>query len=133
MMTSAETPIILFDGVCNLCNTSIQFILKFEKQPYFSFGTLQSESGQQALNRFKSQTITDSVLLIENNKLYQESEAALRIAKHLNYFWIFYYFIYLPKWMRDPVYRWIARNRFKWFGKRTSCMIPSPDINERFI
>ena len=132
-MATVEAPVILFDGVCNLCNAAVQFILKYEKKPFFKFGTLQSTDVQELLSKFSSQKISDSVLLIENGELYQESTAALLIARKLRYFWVFYYFIFIPRWLRDPIYRFIAKNRYKLFGKRDRCMIPTEDLKHRFI
>lgn len=123
----------MFDGVCNLCNASVDFILRFEKKARFKFTSLQSETAHQLLGQFKGVEITDSVLLIENQKLYQNSTAALKIARSLRYFWVLYYLIYLPEWMRDPVYRFIARNRYSWFGKRSTCRMPGEDEKARFI
>lgn len=130
---SIEHPIILFDGVCNLCNSSVQFILRYEKKPEFKFVALQSETGNKIRQQFQEEDISDSVLLIENNKLFQASDAALRIAKKLKYFWILYYLIYLPNWMRDPFYRFVASNRYHWFGKRDQCMIPDESVKNRFL
>lgn len=127
-------PIVLFDGICNLCNASVQFILKYEKKPIFKFGTLQNEKVQTMLQKnYSAIPVTDSVLLIENDLLYQESTAALMIARKLKYFWILYYLIYLPAWLRNPFYRFVARNRYRWFGKRDNCMVPSDDLKRRFI
>lgn len=128
-----DPPIILFDGICNLCNQTVQLILKYELSSTLKFATLQSETGKSLLNSYDEGMITDSVLLIENGKLYQQSTAALHIAKRLKYFRFFYFLIILPTWMRDPLYRYIARNRYKWFGKRTNCMVPSPEFHDRFI
>lgn len=128
-----EPPVILFDGVCNLCNKTVQLVLKYERNSTLKFATLQSKTGKSLLKNYDEGMITDSVLLIENGKLYQQSTAALHIAKRLNYFRFFYFLIVLPTWIRDPLYRYIARNRYKWFGKRASCMVPSPQLSERFI
>ena len=128
-----ESPIVLFDGICNLCNQSVKFILKYEKNEFFKFATLQSKAAQEKLIPFQHEKITDSVLLIEKGKLYQQSTAALRIVKKLKYFWWIYYLIYLPKWMRDPFYQWIARNRYRWFGTRKSCMVPNEHLKNRFL
>ena len=132
-MITEDAPIVLFDGICNLCNASVQFILKYEKKPIFKFGTLQSTKVKELLSSYDTELISDSVLLIQNDKIYQESTAALRIARELKYFWVLYYLIYIPSWLRDPIYRLIVRNRYKWFGKRETCMIPTEELKNRFI
>ena len=128
-----EAPVVLFDGVCNLCNASVQFILKYEKEPVFKFATLQDAKAQKLIKSHEPTSIADSVLLVQDGKLYQESTAALLIARRLNYFWILYYLIYLPLWVRNPIYRFIARNRYRWFGKRESCMVPTEELKNRFL
>jgi predicted DCC family thiol-disulfide oxidoreductase YuxK len=132
-MMHTKAPVILFDGVCNLCNYSVQLILKYERKPTFKFAFLQSETAKTILKNFDEGVITNSVLLIENGKLFQQSSAALRIAKHLKYFRLLYFLIVLPTWTRDPLYRYIARKRYKWFGKRSSCLMPTPEFKDRFI
>lgn len=132
-MNQNEYPIILFDGVCNLCNASVRFILKYEKDEVFRFGTLQSETAQKILEKFKPIKIYNSVIFIENGMLYQESRAALKIARRLKYFWLLHYLIYLPNWFRDPFYKLIAKNRYSWFGKKDQCMIPDENLKKRFI
>jgi predicted DCC family thiol-disulfide oxidoreductase YuxK len=128
-----DQPIILFDGVCNLCNASVHFILQYEKKERFKFTSLQSEKAQLLLTSFNTEEITDSVILIEKNKMYQQSTAALKIARHLRYFWVLYYLIYVPHYLRDPIYQIIAKNRYSWFGKRDKCMVPDGNIKDRFL
>jgi predicted DCC family thiol-disulfide oxidoreductase YuxK len=130
---TTDTPILLFDGVCNLCNSSVDFILRFEKNTQINFSTIQTIESEKLLSNFSNIPITDSVLFIENGQLFQESTAALKIAKYLKYFWILSYLIYLPEWIRDPVYRLLARNRYRWFGKRSTCRFPSNDLKDRFL
>lgn len=131
---SPSNPIVLFDGICNLCNASVLFIIKYEKNAQILFGSLQAVKSQNILKTIdKNIEASDSVLLIENGKVYQNSSAALRIARKLKFFWIFYYLIFLPTWMRDPIYQWIAKNRYQWFGKRNQCMIPDEKLAQRFI
>lgn len=125
--------IILFDGVCNLCNASVQFIIRNDCRKKFHFASIQSQIAQELLKKFNEEKISDSVLLIENGKLYQESTAALRIARHLCWFRLFSIFLVIPGWIRDPVYRFIARNRYQWFGKRESCMLPDDANKSRFL
>lgn len=128
-------PIVLFDGVCNLCNRSVQFIIKRDKKKKFRFASLQGNFGQQIL---KSHNLPaddfNSFILLEGDKLYTQSRAALRVLKHLGRGWqLLYGFIIVPKFIRDAIYKWLARNRYKWFGKRESCMIPTPELRSRFL
>ena len=113
-------PIILFDGVCNLCNSSVQFILRHDKKKQFVFASLQSDPGQELMKKFGLPlTELNSFILIENGKMYSRSTAALRVVKKLNALWPgLYIFIIVPRFIRDAVYNWISRNRYKWFGKR---------------
>lgn len=127
--------IVLFDGVCNLCNSSVQFIIKHDKKELFLFASLQSDAAKEVLLQFQIKKIEmDSILYIENGKIYSKSTAALKIAKHLNspINW-FYTFIAIPKFIRNSIYNFISKNRYKWFGKKEKCMIPSPEINHRFL
>lgn len=127
--------VIFFDGVCNLCNGAIQFIIKRDKQNIFRFAALQSDYAQKILpNYFLTAKQTDSIVLIENGKIYQQSTAALKIAKKLSGFWpLLYIFIIVPKFIRDAVYNYIAKNRYKWFGKQESCWVPTPELREKFF
>jgi len=127
--------IILFDGVCNLCNHSVQFIIKNDHHALFSFASLQSEGAAHLLSEFNlSSNQLDSVIYLEGKKLYTESTAALKIAKHLKSPWKFaYVFIIVPTPLRNFFYKIIAKNRYKWFGKQNECMIPTPDMKKRFI
>ncbi len=127
--------LVLFDGVCNLCNSSVQFIIKRDTKAYFSFSSIQDISTEVYPDLLNQQQLNlESILLVENNKLYKRSTAALRIVRKLNGLWpILYAFIILPKFIRDPLYNYIARNRYRWFGKKDQCMIPSPEIQSRFL
>ncbi|GKU83636.1 thiol-disulfide oxidoreductase DCC family protein [Niallia sp. NCCP-28] len=128
------TAIILFDGVCNLCNQSVQFILKRDPEGYFSFASIQGESGQELLKKYQISKNLDSLLLIKDNKYYTKSAAALQICKHLNGFWKYLIiFKIVPPFIRNGLYDMVAKNRYKWFGKRDSCMLPTPDNKNRFI
>lgn len=135
MKTEKKHKIILFDGVCNLCNSSVTFAIKRDKNDVFRFAALQSEIGMQLISKFKIDTSqTDSIILIEGNKYYEKSSAALHIAKHLSGGWpLLYGFIILPKFIRNAVYDFIAKNRYKWFGKKESCMIPTPELQAKFL
>lgn len=132
MKTSSA--IVLFDGVCNFCNRSIQLIIRNDKQGYFRFAPLQSDFASQITGMVPGE-IPDSIVLVENNKTYVKSTAALRIARKMDGLWpVFYYLgIWVPAFLRDPVYNLIANNRYRWFGKKESCMIPTPEIRNRFI
>jgi predicted DCC family thiol-disulfide oxidoreductase YuxK len=128
-------PVILFDGLCNLCNQSVQFIIRKDPSANFRFTALQSPLGQQLLTAHHvSLNKLYSVVLIKNNKVYQRSSAALEIARQLTGLWpLFYAFIIVPPFIRNAVYDWIARNRYRWFGKRDECMIPTPELKSRFL
>ncbi len=130
-----SSPIILFDGVCNLCNTSVQTVIKKDKQGIFYFASLQSEAGQNLLKEFNlPQENFNSFILIQNGKAYQKSTAALMVAKQLNgLLKLLYVFIIVPTFIRDTVYNIVANNRYKWFGKKESCMIPTPELKARFL
>lgn len=130
-----DHPIILFDGICNLCNGAVNFTIKRDKNKSIRFGALQSEQGQQLLRQYQfPSTNFTSLLFIEAGKVYTQSTAALKVCKYLTGLWpLLYGFIIVPKFIRDGLYDWIASNRYKWFGKKEECMIPSPDLKQRFL
>jgi predicted DCC family thiol-disulfide oxidoreductase YuxK len=128
--------VILFDGVCNLCNGFVQFVIQHRKDDYFSFAALQSEYAYQKLSSLQAGSMEQlsSVILIEGDKVYTESTAALRILKKMNGLYpVLYGFMIVPAFIRNAVYKWIAKNRYKWFGKSDSCMIPTPELKARFL
>jgi predicted DCC family thiol-disulfide oxidoreductase YuxK len=127
--------VILFDGVCNLCNRTVQFILKRDKQSRFKFASLQGEFGQRTLARFGlPESSLNSFILLEGEKIYTQSTGALRVLLHLGGVWkILYAFIIIPRFIRDAVYNLIARNRYKWFGKRALCYLPTLNVQDRFL
>jgi predicted DCC family thiol-disulfide oxidoreductase YuxK len=127
--------IVFFDGVCNLCNASIDFILKRDTKNLFLVGALQEDFSKKILSNYSvKQDYLESLILLEENQIYFKSTAALRIARHLKGLWpIFYLLIALPVWIRDPVYDWIGRNRYRWFGKKNTCRIASPDEQTKFL
>jgi predicted DCC family thiol-disulfide oxidoreductase YuxK len=129
------SPVILFDGVCNLCNGSVLFIIKRDAQSKLRFASLQSEYGAEQMKRFNlPPSALNSVLLIKNGQLFQKSSAALEIALMLDGLWPgMYAFKVVPIFMRDFVYDWIAKNRYRWFGKKDECMIPTPQMKARFV
>jgi len=130
-----DRAIILFDGVCNFCNASVNFILKRDPKGIFRFTPLQSEAGQNLLKKFGLSTDDlDTMLLIDGDKHYTRSSAGLRIAARLSGLWpIFAVFLIVPKFLRDIVYKVIAKNRYRWWGKRDTCMIPTPEMKDRFL
>lgn len=132
---SKQHQIVLFDGVCTLCNQSIDFIIRRDEQDVFKFASLQSEFAQELLKDYPVDAqALDSVLLIKDAKLYQKSTAALHIAKQLRGGWkLMYGFIIVPKFLRDAVYQWIARNRYRWFGKKETCRLPTPEERAKFL
>jgi predicted DCC family thiol-disulfide oxidoreductase YuxK len=127
-------PVILFDGVCNFCNSSVQFIIKRDPKGLCRFASLQSDIGQAYLSKYNLGDYADSFVLIEKDRVYLKSDAALQITKNLAGAWkVFYILKIVPRPLRDLVYSFIAKNRYKWFGKKAACMIPTPDIKSRFI
>ena len=128
--------IILFDGVCNLCDSSVQFIIKNDKNDVFRFVAIQSELGQQIIKYLGINTSkTDSIILYEPGIAYYfKADAALRIAKELrSWYSILYTFIYVPNFIKNGVYDFIAKNRYKWYGKKEACMIPTPELKAKFL
>lgn len=127
--------IILFDGFCNLCSWSVQFILKRDSKNYFKFASLQSDSGKLILSNFNLPRQFDkSVIFIENNSVYFKSEAAIHIVKKLRRGWpLLYSFKIIPKPIRDYFYVLVSKNRFKWFGKRNTCYIPIHNYSYKFL
>lgn len=129
--------LILFDGVCNLCNSSVLYVIKRDKQDKFLFAPLQSEIGVTIINEFNIDIIeTDSILLYhpEEHKIYSKSTAALHIAKSLKFpVKILALFFIVPPFIRNLVYDYIAKNRYRWYGKKESCMIPTPELKAKFL
>lgn len=132
---STSSGIILFDGVCNLCNASINFVIDRDKQKYFRYAALQSNTGETYLKKFEmSADVFNSIVLVEGDKFYTRSTAALRIAKKMDGAWpILYAFIIIPPFIRNAVYDYIAKNRYKWFGKEETCRIPTPELKSLFL
>lgn len=127
--------IILFDGVCNLCNTTVVFVIKRDAKDMFRFVALQSEKGTALVNEYGIDTTKlDSVLLLDKSTYYYKSSAILQISKHLSKGWPMLQIGYiLPKFLRDLLYDFIAKNRYKWFGKKEACMIPTPELKAKFL
>lgn len=134
-MKTKQNDVILFDGVCNLCNNAITFIIKRDPKNRYRFASLQSNIGKQYLDKHQIDTNhTDSIVLIRGKHAYTKASAALRIALHLSGLWpVLIVFIVIPKFISNSIYDYIASNRYRWFGKRESCMIPTPEIKNKFI
>ncbi len=124
----------MFDGVCNFCATSVQFIIRHDKTNSLKFSSLQSALGQELLTKYNMSKDLEGVVFIENNKAYFKSAAAFKIVRYFGGFWrILNVFSILPLFVTDFGYDIIAKNRYRWFGKKDSCMIPSPEIRSRFL
>ncbi len=127
--------VVLFDGVCNLCNSSVNWIIDHDKKNEFRFASLQSEYGQRMVQQYNiSGNYMDTVVLIKNNRAYLRSAAVLQVLKGIGGIYslalVFYIF---PAFIRDVVYNFIAKNRYRWFGKQESCRIPTPELKAKFI
>ena len=131
----SSSPIILFDGICNLCNRSVQFIIKHDKEKVYRFAAFQSKAGQKLLQQYNLPLKQySSFLLIENNKAYSQSTAALKVAKNLSgLVKLAVVFNIVPAGIRNIVYNFVARDRYQWFGKKESCMVPTQDLKARFL
>ena len=139
--------VVLFDGVCNFCDASVNFIIEHDKSGYFKFAPLQSGEGSRLANEFGFESAAapqestesdlveiDSVILVEDGKAYTHSTAALRILKRLGAPWSWLYlFVVVPRPVRDWAYRLFARYRYRIFGRKDQCMLPSPEVRARFL
>ena len=126
---------ILFDGVCNLCNGAVNFVLQHDKKGIFRFASLQSEAGQQLLaaHNLDSKEM-NSFFLIDKGKVYKKSAAALKVMNYFAWYWKELQILRIvPYFLRDAIYDFIAANRYKWFGKRNECMVPTPELQKRFL
>jgi len=131
----SDHPLILFDGVCNLCNASVQVVIKWDNQKMFRFASLQSGLGQSLLRDLDSNTLDlDTVVLIHRQVVYLKSDAVLEMFKLIGG-WrkLLVVFKVFPRGLRDWVYEWIANHRYSWFGKRSECMVPTPELEDRFF
>ncbi len=130
-----QSPVILFDGVCNLCNGAVQFVIRHDHNALFKFTSLQSDTGQTLLRQFSLPAGNfNSFVLIKDGKAYTRSTAALMVAKDLaGAVRLLYGLIIVPSFIRNGVYNFIAKNRYRWFGKQETCMMPDKSIQERFI
>ncbi len=127
--------VVLFDGVCNLCNGSVNFIIDRDPDGYFRFASLQSEEAEAIMRSAGiSDETLESIVLVEGGRVFRRSDAVLRIARKLKGPWsALALFTVVPRPIRDRVYDWIARNRYRWFGKRDTCRIPTPELRARFL
>lgn len=134
-MKPENKKIILFDGVCNLCSSSVNFVIKRDKRDVFRFAALQEDIGKELVAVHNIDPVkTDSIVFIEHGKAYVKSTAALRASKYLPGAWpLLYGFVIVPRFIRNCVYDIIARNRYKWYGKQESCMIPTPELRSKFL
>lgn len=127
--------VLLFDGVCNLCNGSVDWLIDHDTNNKFLYASLQSQFGKNVATKFQLHgNYMDTVLLLEDDKIYLRSEAVLRIFKHLGgAYYLLYLFIIIPAFIRDFFYRIVANNRYAWFGKRDACRIPTAELQEKFL
>ncbi|MCM3748209.1 thiol-disulfide oxidoreductase DCC family protein [Paenibacillus pasadenensis] len=132
---ASNNAVILFDGVCNLCSGAVQFVLQHDNNGYFRFASLQSDAGQKLLEQYKlSGDNLGTIVLIENGRAFTRSTAALRVTRRLRWpYSMISVARIVPSPLRDSVYAFIARNRYKWFGKTEQCMIPKPEYARRFL
>ena len=130
-----QSPVILFDGICNLCNAAVQYVIRHDPKGIFKFASIQSDTGKRLMNDHHIDAVnTDSFILIINNKAFIKSTAALTVARKLNALHpLLYGFIIVPALIRNGVYDFIARNRYKWFGQADHCMLPTPGLQSRFL
>lgn len=131
-----DKKLILFDGVCNLCNSSVQYVINHDKHDVFLFAPLQSETGKKIISHFNINTAkTDSIILYSEEKgIVYKSTAAIKIALKLGFPQnLLSVFLIVPPFIRNWVYNFIAKNRYKWYGKREECMIPTPELKSKFL
>jgi predicted DCC family thiol-disulfide oxidoreductase YuxK len=130
-----QHPIILFDGVCNFCNGAINFIIKRDKKSLLRFAALQSDVGQKLLEQYHlKKDDFDSFVLLEEGKVYDKSTASLKVCSLLPWYWRWIQVLWIiPRSVRNVFYNIIAKNRYKWFGKKEQCMIPTPEQRRRFL
>lgn len=127
--------ILLFDGECNLCNKSVQFVIKRDKKANIKFASLQSETGKQIMQQFNIPSeYIDSIILLERGNVYYKSTAALRLSKKMDALWpLCFTIIIIPAFIRNIIYDFIARNRIKWLGKADTCWVMTPEFKNRFL
>ena len=134
-MKKTKQAVIIFDGVCNLCEYSVRFIIKNDRQARFAFVSAQDKRGKALQRHYGVDTLQDgTVILLKNDQVYIKSDAALQIAKDLDGLWGFLYiFRFIPKPVRDAGYSIVSKYRYRWFGKKSECLLPDKHIKERFL
>ena len=134
-IVNRQSPVLLFDGVCNLCDASVQWVIEHDPAAIFRFASLQSETGQAFLKKFNLPTDElNTVVLVDGEKAYTHSDVPLQIFKKLGGWWsLLQVFFIVPRPLRNSVYDWIAGNRYRWFGKKGECWLPSPELKNRFL
>jgi predicted DCC family thiol-disulfide oxidoreductase YuxK len=132
---SSARPLLLFDGVCGLCNTGVDWVMRHDRRRLFRFAPLQSPAGQAALRESGlSERYFDSIVLIAGRQVYTRSTAALHVARQLGWPWkALFGLVLVPRILRDLVYDFIAKHRYEWFGKRDACRIPTPEERQQLI
>ena len=136
MAPESNHPVILFDGVCNLCERSVQLVIRNDRSGLFRFASLQSDVAQDLLRKHDYEhDPLSSVLLLEDGVVYRKSRAALRIARRMDRLWpLFYYaFFWIPSVLADPVYTFIGNRRYRWFGKKEECWVPNERLRRLFL
>lgn len=135
----SPAPLVLFDGVCNLCNGAVLFIIDREPRGILRFASLQSDAGRAALRRAGSALAEgsdepDTIVFLEAGRMFERSTAALRIARYMRWpYRALYALLLVPRPLRDLVYRFVARHRYRWFGKSDACRVPTPELRARFV
>lgn len=133
--SQVNSPVLLFDGVCNLCNGAVQWVLLRDRRGIFRFAALQSETGQVMLQRLGfSAEAFNTVVLVDGDRVYTRSDAALEVVRRVGGLWpVLYVFKIVPRPIRDAVYNWVASNRYRWFGRQEQCMLPRAEWKSRFV
>jgi predicted DCC family thiol-disulfide oxidoreductase YuxK len=134
-MPDSPHAIILFDGVCNFCDASVNFVIKRDKRAYFRFAPLQEPKGAEIARRYGIDPARlDTFVLVENGRAYPKSGGSLRVARRLGGLYpLAFVLILIPPLIRDFFYDWFARRRYRWFGKKDACMVPTPEVRDRFL
>jgi predicted DCC family thiol-disulfide oxidoreductase YuxK len=129
-----DHPVILFDGVCEFCNGTVNFLIRQDKGSLFRFAPIQSEAGQALIKKYNLPSEPESFVYIEKNRAYLRTTAILMLARKLKWYWSWtQLFWIIPRFVRDAAYKIIAANRYRWFGKKEECMIPTQDVRNRFL
>ncbi len=134
-MLSKAHKILLFDGVCNLCNASVLFVIRRDKKKEIKYAAIQSKQGKMLLQQYHiEEAYLGSLIFIEDGKVYLKSTGALRLCKYLKGLWpVLYLFIFVPPFIRNAVYDFVAKNRYQWFRKKETCMVPTVELKSLFL